>query len=89
MPEITGAPSLEPSDPVQIIRDVCGLNCSAYSSTQDAGRMQIHLPGHQAKFLGRSPYDCRANAEVAKQIFDASGWGAWAAYNNGAWRRFL
>ncbi len=96
--------SLEPSDPVQIIHEVfgpdaptalaiaqaeSGLNCGIDSPTSDSGLFQIHMPVHLEKFAGRSPYDCRANAEVAKQIYDASGWNPWVVYTNGSWRKYL
>lgn len=98
------APSREPSDPITIIREVfgpdapmalaiaqaeSGLDCGIDSLTSDSGLFQIHLPVHLEKFGGRSVYDCRANAEVAKQIFDAQGWNPWVAFTNGAYRRFL
>lgn len=97
-------PSLEPTDPVQIITEVFGadapmalaiakaesnLDCSAYSYTNDAGVMQVNLDWHLEKFAGADPYDCLANVKVAKQIFDASGWSAWATYTNGRVWRFL
>ena len=82
-------PSVEPADPIAITREVfgpdapmalaiaqaeSGLNCGAHSPTNDGGLFQINLDWHIAKFGHESPYDCLANARVAKEIFDAQGW---------------
>ena len=33
--------------------------------------------------------DARANAELAKKIWEQSGWGAWSSYNNGSYKKFV
>jgi hypothetical protein len=68
--ESTSKESLPSADPMSIIREVfgpdantslaiataeSGLNCAAYSSTNDGGLFQINLGWHTAKFAGRSP----------------------------------
>lgn len=34
-------------------------------------------------------YDCRENIRVAYQIYKQSGWGAWVAYQNKSYLKFL
>lgn len=71
-----------------IFRAESGLRCNAYSPTHDYGVAQInqvHLP----KFQGRDPFDCEANLQVAKQIYDVQGFGPWSAFTNGAYLKFL
>lgn len=54
-----------------------------------AGLWQINAPVHRKydrRRLTRDPlYNCRA----ALEIYRAQGLGAWEAYTNGSWRRFL
>jgi hypothetical protein len=102
--DLNGPVSTESVDPVQVIREVfgpeahtaiaiaraeSGLRCDAHSGTEDLGLFQIHISVHREKFNGRSPYDCRANAEVAKQIYDRQGWEPWVVFKTGAFRRYL
>lgn len=64
------------------------LNCSAVSSTDDHGLFQINAV-HMAKFKDRSPYDCEANIEVAKEIYQSSGWYPWSVFTSGGYLKYL
>lgn len=65
------------------------LNPNAYSSTNDAGVFQVNLTWHLPKFQGRSPYDPESNIQVARQIYDASGWHPWVCYTSGGYYQYL
>lgn len=56
----------------------------------DRGLMQINSI-HTKKVNGNldSLYIVEVNVNVAKQIYDGSGWGAWSTYKNGAYKKYL
>lgn len=60
------------------------------------GLMQINLLAHWKKVPGTTfsekesclkDYDC--NVKIARIIYEASGWGPWAGYTSGGFRKFL
>jgi hypothetical protein len=56
------------------------FNPKALSYTDDYGVMQVNCGWHAAKVGGDCTklYDVETNLRVAKQIYDDSGWKAWA-----------
>lgn len=68
-----------------IARAESGLNCKAIhlnrNNTEDFGLMQINSI-HAAKYQGRDIFDPQVNLDVAFQIYKASGWHAWATFND-------
>lgn len=54
---------------------------------QSRGLGQIYGPAHP-EFAGWNLFDPEQNAQASLQIWQASGWGAWSTYNNGAYRRY-
>ena len=73
---------------IAIAKAESGLNCNAVSPTNDHGVFQLNAV-HMPKFNGKSPYDCKANIEVAYRIFKEQGFGPWAAYTNKSFLKFL
>lgn len=55
------------------------------NGTTDIGIFQINsIHAHKGNL-----YDCRDNVRVAYQIFKASGFSPWVAYQNGSYKKFL
>jgi len=75
---------------VSVAEAICqaesGGNPYAYSSTQDAGLMQIH---DGLYLYGSQIYNPSFNISKAYQKYQSQGWYAWTTYNIGAYRQFL
>lgn len=56
---------------------------------RDWGIFQINDVYHANKVLDVSKLSWKGNIELAKIIFDKSGWYAWSAFKNGCYRQYL
>lgn len=81
----------EPQIALAVARAESGMNPLAVgkinsNGTQDFGMFQInsvHNPTEKQKF------NAEENIKLARKIYERSGWGAWSAYNNGKYLKFL
>lgn len=75
---------------VNVAEAICqaesGGNPYAYSSTADAGLMQIH---DGLYLYGSQIYNPSFNIAKAYDKYLKQGWGAWTTYNTGAYARYL
>lgn len=60
------------------------------NGSTDRGLFQINSI-HTKKVNGNleSLYNVETNVNVAKRIYDGSGWNAWSAYKNGSYKKYL
>lgn len=64
--------------------------CDRIGVTGDIGVFQIAPQYHYNKVDNIEQLkDCLTNIRVAKRIYDASGWHAWAVFNNELYKKFL
>jgi hypothetical protein len=73
----------------RIRRELAKSQCNS-DGTLDWGYFQINTVHLTRVGLNlRDLLDCRANIDLAYQLYQERGFQPWSTYNNGAYRRFL
>jgi hypothetical protein len=66
------------------------FNGSNSNGSNDAGLMQINSIHVVSGLVGdQERFDPATNVQAAYAIYQGSGWGAWSAFNNGAYQRYM
>lgn len=82
-----------PNTAVAVARCESGLDIDVIGPTSDYGLMQIHAPTwHDVAIeLGYTDYKTNPieNLQMARYIYEQSGWNAWVCYKNGWWENYL
>lgn len=82
-----------PNTAVAVAKCESGLIPDIVGPTSDYGIFQVHGPTwHSTAIeLGYSNYrtDPVENIQMARHIYDVSGWNAWVCYKNGWWKNYL